>query len=860
MAPEATVRERCLLYLLDRVGVTRSDPASEQLVQDRIAEGIGARRPHVSRALNKLKRAGLVDAEMIHVRGRGRRILGYFLTSKGVREAGAVKKRAEEKKVTVVDLKGKERRLRLYEARSLFARKPRLLQLIMGVRDSRIDLRRFMELDKRMHGEMIYDVQGAISVPHFSGREEVLARLDDFLEDPGRRGFVLVGLPGVGKTALASRWIAGLKGRVHVLWRCAREGMTASDALRDLAGFLGAAGKPALAESLQTPAEDWRARSVEILKRDLRGMKALMVLDNAHLASADLAAFATELLGIEPAEAGIKVLVLTRERGSCVHAEDIVRKRVLQEELRDLSQPEAELMMAALKVDEGLRGRIWEVCGGHPLLIELAAEGGLSIDAAKDMTASRLAQEVLAGLDRRLREALVFSAVFECPVPLSLLGGHGRELIGLCLLRDAGNGLASMHDLVRMAAIRNASRQELKAFHRRAGEFLAGSRNPDEALEAVRHFVESEAFADAETLVAARGQEFIDAGLAERLLTTMERLTWTSKHTKREPQLLLLRAHALFALGRWAEASKMYESSSGFKDKRIAAEALLGQGKAEVQIHSPLAAKRLRSAKQMLERLGALRLLVEAEYWSGGQLEEAGKTDAARDAYERGRAIAIQVGDRRWEGLCTYGIAGILSLRKDYAGAVDEDKEALRLLEREGQRLDIAKVCSGLGGELIELGRHEESEIFLNRAIVESRATGAVGILASALFNLAGLRNELNRGDEAVPLLLEALSEYDAQDKSYEAALCAAWLASYSWKADHEELGNEYAARARRSLSRTLEPTLRVRALRTFARAALKAGKKKLATKHLHEALALARKARLGKDRRDLILELEEIG
>jgi len=132
-------------------------------------------------------------------------------------------------------------------------------------------------------------------------------------------------------------------------------------------------------------------------------------------------------------------------------------------------------------------------------------------------------------------------------------------------------------------------------------------------------------------------------------------------------------------------------------------------------------------------------MLVEAEYWIGGQLEEAGRIDAAREAYERGRAIAIQVGDMRWEGLCTYGIGCILSLKKDYAGAAEEEQEALRLLEREGQRLDIAKVCSGLGGELMEVERYGESERYLLRAISESRATGAVDVLASALFNLAGL-------------------------------------------------------------------------------------------------------------------------
>jgi len=859
MPLKMTVRERCLIYLLDRADVTRGDPASGQLVQDRIAESIHAGRPHVSRAMKRLAVKAHVVTDKIHVRGKSRKIMGYFITPEGVRKAREVQKRIEEEEVTVVDIEGRERKVKLFEVRSLLPRKPKLLQLAMNVDNGRIDLRRFLELHKRMHSGKIYDVREAISVPHFSGREEMLSHLDRFMEETKVRVLLLVGLPGVGKTALASKWVAGLKGRMHVLWRNVRPEMTAGDSLRDLAGVLHSAGRTALMEYLRQPGEDWRERSIDLLKRDLPGIDSLLILDNAHLANDDLGRLLAEMPSIEPATAILKILLLARERVPFLRAGDIARGRVREKELQDLLQPEAEAMMSAMRVDRAQQRRIWELCGGHPLSIELAAEGGVPLEAVRRTTVSRFAREVLTKLDSRLHDAMVFAAVFEESVPLSLLGAHGRELMRLCLLRDAGGGRASMHDLVREAVIQSVPSDQLAALHRRAGELLASSREPGEALEAVRHFVQTEAFREAETLVFDRGPEFIDAGFAEKLLSPLEKLAWTSKNTKRESQILLLRGHALFALGRWTDAAKAYERCSGSKDKRIAAEALLGQGKAEVQRHSPLAFAHLKKAREMFDGLGTLRLLAETQYWIGGNLEEVGRLDQARDAYELGRAVALQVGDRRWEGLCAYGIGGILSFKKDYLGAIEEEREALHLLEREGQRLEIAKVCAGIGGEALELEEYDESESHLLRAIAEARATGAVGILSYALFNLASLRNEVGRTQESTDLFQEAFNMFDHQGKYYEASICAAWLASFASTKGNEVTAMQLSQRANRLLSKTTEPALRARALRSFSRAELAAGRKDAAKKHLNRAIAEARNHRLAGMGRELAAELRKI-
>jgi len=250
-------------------------------------------------------------------------------------------------------------------------------------------------------------------------------------------------------------------------------------------------------------------------------------------------------------------------------------------------------------------------------------------------------------------------------------------------------------------------------------------------------------------------------------------------------------------------------------------------------------------ARNRLESLGALRLLAEAQYWIGGVHESAGRLAEAREALEKGRAVAFDVGDRQWEGVCAYGIGKILSLAGDFTGAVEQEFDALRLLERAGSRLDIAKVCAGLGGNLLEVYRMEEAETHLRRAASEARVVGATGTLTSALYNLASLKTIAHKIPEAIEFYDEAMDLYEGQEKYDRATWCAAWLAHCHWVLGNARRAEELWQRAGRFLSKSPEAALRVRALRRMASAAIEAGQTDLGRGALHRARAEAQSARL---------------
>ena len=73
-------------------------------------------------------------------------------------------------------------------------------------------------------------IQPAIEFVHettedekFTGRKEVIARLDGWAADPGVRLIAITAIGGLGKTALATRWLRSCKADGLLFWSFYRE-------------------------------------------------------------------------------------------------------------------------------------------------------------------------------------------------------------------------------------------------------------------------------------------------------------------------------------------------------------------------------------------------------------------------------------------------------------------------------------------------------------------------------------------------------------------------------------------------------------------------------------------------------------
>jgi len=152
MVFRTTVAERCLVYLLDRMGVREEDSGAGKLTQDSFAEALGVKQAHVSRALNKLCDKGYAKKDKIHARGEVKRVFAYFLTEKGVEKARELRQRLEETRVTIVDLEGVEKEVPLGEVSVLLPQRPRFSDLVARVKGDRLDLRSYHAMARSVPG------------------------------------------------------------------------------------------------------------------------------------------------------------------------------------------------------------------------------------------------------------------------------------------------------------------------------------------------------------------------------------------------------------------------------------------------------------------------------------------------------------------------------------------------------------------------------------------------------------------------------------------------------------------------------------------------------------------------------------
>lgn len=95
---DATIRERILLHL-DRFKMINEDEVYNlpfDLTQDGIASSVGISRAHSSLELKKLRQAGKVKENQVHVIGSGIRRKVYYLEPEGKAEAEHLKKKFED--------------------------------------------------------------------------------------------------------------------------------------------------------------------------------------------------------------------------------------------------------------------------------------------------------------------------------------------------------------------------------------------------------------------------------------------------------------------------------------------------------------------------------------------------------------------------------------------------------------------------------------------------------------------------------------------------------------------------------------------------------------------------------------------
>ncbi len=718
--PGVTVGERIVVHLS---GFLRHADAYEvpvEMTQDGIGAALGISRAHVALELKRLREAGKVEERMAHVASARTRRKVYDLTPSGQELARRMREFARTRTVTVITPEG---------ARDMVGADALDALRTAGIRESE-GVQRILANGAVSLAPRVAPKPPEPAVPPFFGRTEELAVLRAWLTSDPRPVAVVLGVAGIGKTALMDRTLASEAG--PLLRRRLFPHDDAHGILCSFAEFLVRRDRRRLKTILTRAAYD-PIEAIAVLREDMTGCVA--ALDDLHACPA-AEGLLSAILEKPPA---FKLLVGTRIQPSFYERGTARGASVLEVPLSGLDD---EASREFLRVQRGnLRdedvARVLKATRGHPLALELFAASGL--DAGAVETERFVLETVLEGVDDVSEDVLKAFAILRRPAKspdaLGATVAQLRHLLRRAVLQHRDEGYL-LHDLVREFYLTRMSDADARRANVHASQYWEGR---GDALEAAWHRVEARDFDAAVALLDEHGQTYAEGSRAGELETCILRLP-----ENRRPGRLLVETQMF--LGKFQDARELLETLArrGGAEDRLRARIHLGR--IETREGEYASAQRiLASAVRDASVMGVPSLEGEALRALGGVERRLGNLGVAVDYLTRSALLLEDTSRERTRALTDLGAA--LIARGDLAGAKARLEEGLRLAKR-GSR-ESAVIENNLAIILSNEGRPQEAAKAFERSAELALSAGEVRFASYALANAADNFLRLDATDSA---------------------------------------------------------------------------------------------------------------
>jgi ATP/maltotriose-dependent transcriptional regulator MalT len=724
------------------------------------------------------------------------------------------------------------------------------------------------------------------------GRTAELATLGTQLTQAG--ALTLIGMPGVGKSALAAALAVSMATPAQTLWHTCRPGDGADHLLWRLAALLYHGGEPTFWRLLQRGGERPPAEVLlDAMLPTLRSRDYLLCFEDLHQLDASGAVSLVERLLRAAAAGGPRLLATARRAPPWLPA-------AIQQPLSGLSPAAAVAFVALhdLESADELGGPLHAATEGNPQLLTLAiASLRQSSNPARALArlaaAPDLEQYLLDTVDRGLSdeqravmESLATLLGFAAPqdaLEALLDGASARRALAelraraLVSIVPGDEPAYLQHAMVRDFYYRLLSRGRRTALHQAAAAYYeheAGDR-----LTAARHHARAGDPARAAALLADDPADLIGQGRTQELAQELAALPPEQLNPAAQVALAAVRAEVLILLGDFATAQAVLEAAgsevaAGLAARRLrllalvdersgryaAAENRCLEGMALLQALTPLPLEAARLAALLAEvrlRRGdlvgvetacadGLRLL---EVWPRALRERVAllrwqaEAAAARGDYaqaiaseEAALAMATQTSDV-WLTAALHNNLGRLTFMSGQLNvALPHTEAAARLLAQIGDVMGQANTLNGLGLIRMASGEVETAQQAFHASRELAERYGMPEIHARALLNLGQLDFERGQAAAAAQQLIQADAIFSQLAATYELAHIRALRGELALALDDAptaaSLAREALAFARMVESQPLEGM----ALRVLGLAHLAAGELAAAATHLDQA------------------------
>ncbi len=751
-----SMNERLLVHLLEMDRHKDDADVPPGASQDGIAKRLNIGVHTVSRALSSVTDEGLVSERLSHVRGAPKRRKVYFLTEAGLKAAQALKADLLSRRV-VLEHEGRAQEMSLEDAikriASITGSTPGLLELVDIA--SAGDVIRTEAIPrpastKKCGLEFVERSQGRPRVESFYGREAEKKSLLDQLDGEGISVVLIWGIPGIGKSTLASKLFDELSGKRTMQWFSFREWDTESSFLSSLSEFLVAAGRDATSSALSrgsSPAEMFLP-----LVDDLSACRAVIFLDDIQKCSRRVMPQISMLTEAARASGSGKVVLISRSVPaffSTTAAGNVAF------ELKGLDRDSAWRMAQSMRAKDAVH--VVDESGGHPLLLSLMVRGGPG--QARGDISSFIEREIYSAVSDEERRTLEMLSIFRHPVPMDALPDVDyRVVAGLrsrSLVVEQEDGIW-VHDLLREFFASHLSAQLKRQYHALAAAYCDKKPLAEWKLEALYHLVEQEEWTRARRVALANANDLAE-NFPEETLAFVSKIPVDSGSHPENAQLLFMRGQLHEEIGKDESALADFEQSLSLLE-------------AESDV-----------TKRALVLEAQARLRSEVRRWS----EALSDHEKALHIYEKSKDVGGQI--REW-----MNIGGVLRRKGDLGKARAAYTTALSLSTKSEDRPSEAASLNNLGLLDRDEGRLGDAEAKLRESVRLAHAVKDNAGEARGLENLAELMRAKSRLDEVIGLLRESSEAFKRSGEVEEykrlRAVCAEALGEQGKPAEGIEM------------------------------------------------------------------------
>lgn len=802
-----TVRERVMLHLSRYSDVDNVYNVPQAIGQSGIAKSIDASQNMVSYALNTLKKGGYVIENPAHFEGIKNKRRAYFSTEKGKGLAKSIEKKLNNEVIKIKDFDGKIKEMKLSNLVTHLDKPLSPLEIALLIpEDGYFDCKEAMESSKKeekIEGQEFVDFSEKAPVPkHFFGREEEQDCLKEWLSSESHRIIVIYGIPGIGKTTLASKLLSQYRGKRNLFWYQFHEWDTLRNLTTQLSHFLSGMGKNRLSSYIRNVKTLDINETSDLLEEALNDTESLLFFDDFHRAKESMIQFFSSFAERLERMNNVNIVILGRyilpfyDRRAV-----IINNTVAEMQLGGLDEDSSLELLRERGISGPNLKKIYEITKGHPLSMEL-------IESVEPLPYGRsvkkyIHEEIFSKLSKEENQLLKILSVYRYPVKPDAFFIEDDithkcldTLLNRSLIYETQHEEYYVHELIREFFYRRLTPKLKRKYHLGAANYYFAIPSQENELktgvlktestpplqnrvEALHHLLRAGEHETAAELAVKHGSELINQGYLEELIKLLEDSNlWLvdSVRDMYKVQLLLLRGDVLKIWGEWDIALESYkEALAQAEDKgehlmkaeayRKIGDFFVKRNQWDEALHN--IKKALAISRKFNDPLGeadASRSFGRV-YWRRGEYNKAvNNYNKAIDCIEkikgpkkRGKEIHKEA--KKIPVLASIYIdMGLLYDDKgDYELAIEYYEKSLKLLNQVKDISEIARVYNNLGVTWERNGDLDKAIEYYEMGITAAEKSGDISTKGWVLFNAGGAYAKRNDFDRAINYCDESL-------------------------------------------------------------------------------------------------------